>query len=82
MRVTVVDERSRLLTFEDYEVIDTLVYQMRQNRMTLRLSEEVSGLERFSDERGERVRVTLGTGKQIQAESALHNIGRTGGRVA
>ena len=60
MRVTVVDERSRLLTFEDYEVIDTLVYQMRQNRMTLRLGEEVSGLERLSDERGERVCVTLG----------------------
>lgn len=77
VRVTVVDERPRLLTFVDYEVIDTLVYQMRQNRMALRLGEEVSGLERFSDERGDRVRVTLGTGKQIQAESALHNIGRT-----
>lgn len=78
VRVTVVDKRPRLLTFVDYEVIDTLVYQMRQNRMTLRLGEEVSGLERFSDERGERVRITLASGKQIQAERALYSIGRTG----
>ena len=78
VRVTVIDKRPRLLTFVDFEVIDTLVYQMRQNRMTLRLGEEVSGIERFSDERGERVRVTLASGKQIQAESALYSIGRTG----
>ena len=51
---------------------------MRQNRMTLRLGEEVSGLERFSDDRGERVGVTLASGKQIQAESALYSTGRTG----
>ena len=44
VRVTVVDKRPRLLTFVDFEVIDTLVYQMRQNRMTLRLGEEVSGI--------------------------------------
>ncbi len=78
VRVTVIDKRPRLLTFVDFEVIDTLVYQMRQNRMTLRLGEEVSGIERFSDERGERVRVMLASGKQIQAESALYSIGRTG----
>lgn len=78
VRVTVVDKRPRLLTFVDFEIIDTLVYQMRQNRMTLRLGEEVSGLERFTDERGDRVRITLGSGKQIQADSALYSIGRTG----
>jgi len=78
VRVTVVDKRPRLLTFVDYEIIDTLVYQMRQNRITLRLGEEVSGLERFTDERGERVRVRLASGKQIQAECALYSIGRTG----
>jgi NAD(P) transhydrogenase len=82
VRVTVVDKRPRLLTFVDYEIIDTLVYQMRQNRITLRLGEEVSGLEQFSDERGERVRVHLASGKQIQAESALYSIGRTGATKA
>lgn len=78
VRVTVVDKRPRLLTFVDYEIIDTLVYQMRQNRVTLRLGEEVSGLERVTDNRGDRVRITLASGKQIQADSALYSIGRTG----
>ena len=78
VRVTVVDKRPRLLTFVDYEIIDTLVYQMRQNRMTLRLGEEVSGLEHVTGEMGDRVRITLGSGKEIQAESALYSIGRTG----
>jgi NAD(P) transhydrogenase len=78
VRVTVVDKRPRLLTFVDFEIIDTLVYQMRQNRITLRLGEEVSGLEHFSDDQGDRVRITLASGKQIQAESALYSIGRTG----
>ena len=78
VRVTIVDKRPRLLPFVDHEITDTLVYQMRQNRMTLRLGEEVSGIERFTDERGERVRVDLDSGKQIQAECALYSIGRTG----
>ena len=78
VRVTVVDKRPRLLSFVDFEIIDTLVYQMRQNRIMLRLGEEVGGLERLNDEHGEKVRVHLASGKQIQAESALYSIGRTG----
>ena len=54
VRVTVVDKRPRLLSFIDFEIIDTLVYQMRQNRMTLRLGEEVSSLERVDGNKGER----------------------------
>ena len=78
VRVTVVDKRPRLLSFIDFEIIDTLVYQMRQNRMTLRLGEEVSSLERLGGNKGEKVRVHLASGKQIQADSALYSIGRTG----
>ncbi len=78
MRVTVVDKRPRLLGFVDHEIIDTLFYQMRQNRITLRLGEEVAGLERFSDGLGEKVRIKLASGKQIQAHAALYSIGRTG----
>ena len=48
------------------------------NRNAVANATKAANTERLSDERGERVRVTLGTGKQIQAESALHNIGRTG----
>ena len=79
MRVTLVDKRPRLLEFIDNEIIDSLVYQMRQTRMTMRLGEEVSGIEPCIDEKnGERVSITLESGKHITAEKALYSIGRTG----
>ncbi|MBL8805492.1 MAG: Si-specific NAD(P)(+) transhydrogenase [Rhodospirillales bacterium] len=79
VRVTVVDKRERLLDFVDHEIIDTLVYQMRKNRVTLRLGEEVDGLEYSEDaENGPRVHVKLKSGKVIHTEKALYSIGRTG----
>ncbi len=78
VRVTLVDKRDRLLPFIDREITDSLAYQMHEHRVTLRLGEEVKGIEPFADERGERVRVTLVSGKQIVSESALYSIGRTG----
>jgi NAD(P) transhydrogenase len=78
VRVTLVDKRPRLLPFIDEEIIDALAYQMRENRVTLRLGEEVSGLEKVSDGQGDRVKIQLDSGKQIVAEKALYSIGRTG----
>jgi NAD(P) transhydrogenase len=78
VRVTLVDKRPRLLPFVDEEISDSLAYQLRENRVTLRLGEEVSKLEIFEDENGERVRIVLASGKQIVAEKALYSIGRTG----
>jgi NAD(P) transhydrogenase len=79
VRVTVVDKRERLLGFVDAEIIDALVYQMRQNRVTLRLGEEVSGIETMTrDTGGERVRIKLASGKEIVTEKALYSIGRVG----
>ena len=78
VRVTLIDKRSRLLPFVDGEIVEALTYHLRENRMTLRLSEEVSAIEPVQDERGERVRLHLASGKQIVAEKALYSIGRTG----
>ena len=78
VRVTLVDKRDRLLPFIDREITDSLAYQMHQNRVTLRLGEEVSRLEPVSDDKGERVKITLSSGKQIVTEKALYSIGRTG----
>ena len=78
VRVTLIDKRSRLLPFVDEEITDALAYQMRENRVTLRLGEEVSGIEAFTDEHGERVRINLASGKNIVTEKALYSIGRTG----
>jgi NAD(P) transhydrogenase len=79
VRVTLIDKRNRLLPFVDSEIIDALAYHLRENRVTLRLGEEVSGLELTDDDsHGQRVKIHLASGKQIVTESALHSIGRTG----
>jgi NAD(P) transhydrogenase len=76
VRVTLIDKRERLLPFVDYEIIDNLVYQMRQQRVTLRLGEEVSGILPCEDE--DRVKIMLASGKQVVTQKALYSIGRRG----
>jgi NAD(P) transhydrogenase len=78
VRVTLVDMRRDLLPFVDREIVDSLAYQMRQNRVTLRLGEEVSGIQPVNG----RVRINLASGKQITADKALYCIGRTGATQA
>ncbi|MFN8524394.1 MAG: Si-specific NAD(P)(+) transhydrogenase [Chloroflexota bacterium] len=78
VRVTLVDARSRLLPFVDAEIVDALVYHMRENKVTLRLNETVKTIEAVGDQRGERVRLNLASGKQIVTDTALYSIGRTG----
>lgn len=76
-RVTVIDRRQRLLTFVDEEIIDALVYHMRQYRATFRLNEEITSIE-LLDDIHESVRLHTASGKQIIAEKVLYSIGRTG----
>jgi NAD(P) transhydrogenase len=79
VRVTVVDKRPRLLEFVDDELIDEMTHHGRENRMTFRLGEEVSGIEIISKANGdERVKINLASGKQIITEKSLYSIGRTG----
>ena len=78
VRVTLIDKRQRLLPFVDAEIIDALAYHLRENRVTLRLGEEVAGMEALSDELGQRVKIHLVSGKQVVTEVALYSVGRTG----
>ena len=78
VRVTIIDKRAHLLPFIDGEIMDTLVYQLRQSRVTLRLGEEVGGMDTIEDENGAHVKIHLDSGKQIITEKALYSIGRTG----
>jgi NAD(P) transhydrogenase len=78
VRVTLVDKRERLLPFVDREITDSLTYRLRENRVTIRLGEEVSAIEPVATEHGERVRIQLASGKQILTEQALYSIGRRG----
>lgn len=78
VRVTLIDKYQRLLPFVDSEIIDALVYHLRQHRMTFRLGEEVREVETIDTDRGKRVCIRLASGKQIVTEKALYSIGRTG----
>lgn len=78
VRVTIIDKRRRLLPFVDQEIIDSLIYQLNQQRVVMRLGEEVESIEKVIDEQGERVKIYLASGKQISSEMALYSIGRTG----
>jgi NAD(P) transhydrogenase len=78
VRVTVIDKRNRLLPFVDGEIIEALSYHLRENRVTLRLGEEVTGITIAEDANGKHVKVALASGKQVVSEAALHSIGRTG----
>ncbi len=78
VRVTVVDRRPNLLPFVDEEIVDALIYQMRQDRMTLRLNETVQHISPEPDKGRYQVRIDLESGKQIWTEKALYSVGRTG----
>ncbi len=78
VRVTIIDKRRRLLPFVDEEIIDSLIYHLNQQRVIMRLGEEVESIEAVNDEQGERVKINLVSGKQIITEMALYSIGRTG----
>jgi NAD(P) transhydrogenase len=78
VRVTLVDMRPRLLDFVDAEIVETLIYHLRERRVTLRLGEEVSSIEVFEDNGIKRVRTCLASGKQIVTDKALSSMGRNG----
>ena len=78
VRVTLIDMRPRLLDFVDAEIVEGLVYQLRERRVTLRLGEEVSSIEVFHENGFQRVRTCLASGKQIVTDKALSSMGRNG----
>lgn len=82
VRVTLIDKRQRLLPFVDSEIIDALVYHMRDNRVTLRLNEGVKSVTPVDCANGPRVSIVLESGKKISAEKALFCIGRSGATAA
>jgi NAD(P) transhydrogenase len=78
VRVTLIDMRPRLLDFVDAEIVESLVYHLRERRVTLRLGEEVSSIEVFEEDGLKRVRTCLASGKQIVTDKALSSMGRNG----
>ena len=78
VRVTLVDRNPRFLMFADEEIADMLLYHFRQRGVTFRPNEVVFDIEYIRDERGDRVRVLLESGKQIVSDAVMYCVGRTG----
>lgn len=77
VRVTIVDKRPTLLPFLDHEISAALTYVIQQSNVTMRLGEEVSGID-LRQGASKPVEVRLRSGKVLHAEAALYSIGRVG----
>jgi NAD(P) transhydrogenase len=74
-KVTVVDQRDRVLTFLDGEIGEAFQYLLRRRNVTFRLREKVDAVEALKD-RGARLK--LHSGKEIVTETVLYATGRQG----
>ena len=75
VEVTIVDGRKKLLEFLDGEIVDSLIYRMRDMECVFRLGEQVVHVE--SSTPG-RVVATLDSGKRVISEALLYSVGRVG----
>ena len=76
--VTIIDKRNRPLEFVDSEIIDSLLYQMRNKNCVFRLGEEVESIHL----RGGGAEAWLKSGKRIRSEVLFYSIGRVGATAA
>jgi NAD(P) transhydrogenase len=74
-KVTVVDQRDRVLDFLDGEVGEAFQYLLRRRNVTFRLREKVDAIEALD---GHGARVRLASGKDIISETVLYAVGRQG----
>ena len=75
VRVTLVEKRSRLLEFADAEMVEALSYHLRDQRVTLRLNEEVQSVEELPDG---SVVANLASKKKLCGDALLYAVGRQG----
>jgi NAD(P) transhydrogenase len=74
-RVILVERRPRLLEFADSEIVEALSYHLRDHRVTMRLNEEVAGVEEAPDG---GVVANLKSNKKIVGDALLYAVGRQG----
>ncbi|HEX2378966.1 MAG TPA: FAD-dependent oxidoreductase, partial [Gaiellales bacterium] len=71
-RVTVVEQRRRLLEFCDSQIIEALQYHLRELNVIFRFDEEVTAVAKH----GEGAVTHLASGKLIPADAVLYSTGR------
>ena len=72
-RVTVIEQRDTILDFVDREIVDALVFYLRQSGVTFRLGETLVSVRRESES---QVVACLESGKEVRAEILLYTVGR------
>jgi NAD(P) transhydrogenase len=75
IELILIDGRDTLLEFLDREIVDEFIHYMRQRGITLRLGENVIGVEKDTDG---RVITALESGKRLRAELVMFTAGRVG----
>jgi NAD(P) transhydrogenase len=75
VRVIIVEKRPRLLEFADTEMVEALTYDLRDQRATLRLNEEVESVEELADG---KVAANLVSKKRVIGDALLYAVGRQG----
>ncbi len=75
IRVILIERLPRLLPFADQEMIEALCYHLRDNRVTLRLNEEVESVEETADG---MVIANLKSKKKVSGDALLYAVGRQG----
>jgi NAD(P) transhydrogenase len=73
-KVTVVEQRDRMLEFCDIEVVEALKYHLRDLAVTFRFGETVAGVEGHA----EGAVAILRSGKKILADTVMYSAGRQG----
>ena len=74
-RVILIEKRPRLLEFADSEIVEALSYHLRDQRVTMRLNEEVSSVEELP---AGGVIARLESNKVITGDALLYAVGRQG----
>ena len=74
-RVILIEKRPRLLEFADSEIVEALSYHLRDQRVTMRLNEEVSSVE---ERPGGGVIAKLESNKVVNGDALLYAVGRQG----
>ena len=75
VRVTLIEKRPRLLEFADLEMVEALSYHLRDQRVTMRLNEEVVSVE---EQATGGVVARLKSNKVVSADALLYAVGRQG----
>jgi NAD(P) transhydrogenase len=73
-KVTVVEQRDRMLEFCDVEVVEALKYHLRDLAVTFRFGETVASVQARPD----GAIATLASGKKIPADTVMYSAGRQG----